>query len=81
MLGDEMIIMSTVDSTLFTLNPVGSVIWRAADGKTPLSRIVEEDVCAVFDVTTEQAWIDTEEFIAKLVEHGILHLYDHPVLQ
>jgi hypothetical protein len=65
MLGDEMIIMSTVDSTLFTLNPVGTVIWRAADGKTPLSHIVEEEVCAVFDVTTEQAWIDTEEFVAS----------------
>ena len=78
-LGDEMIIMSTVDSTLFTLNPVGTVIWQAADGQTPLARIVEERVCTIFDVTTEQAWIDTEEFIARLAEYGILHLSDHPV--
>ena len=80
-LGDEMIIMSTVDSTLLSLNPTGTVIWQAADGKTPLSRIVEEKVCAEFDVTTEQAWTDTEEFVARLVEHGILHLSDHPVAQ
>jgi hypothetical protein len=80
-LGDEMIIMSTVDSTLYSLNPTGTVIWQAADGKTPLSRIVEEKVCAEFDVTTEQAWRDTEEFVSTLVEHGILHLSDHPVAQ
>jgi hypothetical protein len=80
-LGDEMIIMSTVDSTLYSLNPTGTVIWQAADGKTPLSRIVEERLCEVFDVTTEQAWIDTEEFVAKLAEHGILHLSDQPVVQ
>jgi len=28
-LGDEMIIMSARDSTLFTLNDVGAVIWEA----------------------------------------------------
>ncbi len=33
-------IMSTVDSTFFTLNPVATVIWQAADGRTPLSEIV-----------------------------------------
>lgn len=80
-LGDEMIIMSTVDSTLFSLNPTGTVIWQAADGKTPLSRIVEEKVCAEFDVMAEQAWIDTEEFVVRLAEHGILHLSDKPVVQ
>ena len=81
LLGDEMIIMSTVDSTLFSLNPTGTMIWQAADGKTPLSRIVEEKVCAEFDVTAEQARIDAEEFIARLAEHGILHLSDEPVAQ
>ena len=40
MLGGEMMIMSAVDSTFFTLNPVASVIWQAADGCTPLSEIV-----------------------------------------
>ena len=39
-LGDEMIIMSALNSTLFTLNPVATVIWQAADGRTPLSEIV-----------------------------------------
>jgi hypothetical protein len=80
-LGDEMIIMSTADSTLFSLNPTGTVIWQAADGKTPLSRIVEEIVCKVFDVTAEQALIDTEVFVARLAEHGIFHFSDQPITQ
>lgn len=40
-LGDEMLIMSAADSTLFSLNPVATCIWQAADGLTPLSEIVE----------------------------------------
>jgi hypothetical protein len=79
MLGDESIIMSSVDSTLFALNPTGTVIWEAADGTTPLSRILEEKVCAEFDVTFEQASIDAKEFIDKLAEHGILLVSDLPI--
>jgi hypothetical protein len=81
MLGDEAIIMSTVDSTLFTLSPTGTVIWEAADGQTPLSRIVEERVCRQFNVTVEQARVDAEEFVAKLVEHGLLIVSGEPIAQ
>ena len=31
-LGGEMMIMSALDSTFFTLNEVATVIWQAADG-------------------------------------------------
>ena len=55
MLGGEMMIMSAVDSTFFTLNPVASVIWQAADGRTPLSEIVATKVCEEFDVEREAA--------------------------
>jgi Coenzyme PQQ synthesis protein D (PqqD) len=46
LLGGEMMVMSAVDSTFFTLNPVATVIWQAADGRTPLSNIVAHRVCA-----------------------------------
>ena len=49
MLGGEMMIMSAVDSTFFTLNPVATVIWQAADGRTQLSEIVEQQVCSEFE--------------------------------
>ena len=61
-IGDETIIMSTLDSTIFMLNPTGTAIWKHADGNTPLSRIVEEMVCAEFDVPVEQAAADAQQF-------------------
>ena len=78
-LGDEMIIMSARDSTLFSLNDVGLVIWQAADGRTPLEEIVNAKVCAAFDVTPEQALKDAESFVRELAEHGILILSENPL--
>ncbi len=78
-LGDETIIMSTADSTIFMLNPTGSVIWQAADGTTPLSCIVEEQVCTQFDVIGEQAFADARDFVDELAEHGILVVSDQPI--
>ncbi len=80
-LGDETIIMSTLDSTIFMLNPTGTAIWQAADGSTPLSRIIEDKVCAEFDVPVEQASADAQRFIDELAEHGILVVSDHPIPQ
>lgn len=80
-LGDETIIMSTLDSTIFMLNPTGTAIWQAADGNTPLSRIIEEKVCAEFDVPVEQASFDARQFIEELAGHGILVVSDHPIPQ
>ena len=62
-IGDDTIIMSTLDSTVFMLNSVGTAIWNAADGVTPLSQIVEETVCSEFDVSNEQALADAKEFV------------------
>ena len=78
-LGEDTIIMSTLDSTVFLLNAVGTAIWNAADGKTPLSQIVHDHVCSEFDVVDNEAYADATEFVAQLAEHGILHLSDAPV--
>src|ERR1035438_4969396 len=63
LLGDEMMVMSTADSTFFTLNEVASVIWQAADGSTPLSEIVVGKICQEFDVDQEQAQRGAERFV------------------
>jgi hypothetical protein len=78
-LGDEMVIMSAVDSSLFTLNSVATVIWQAADGSTPLSEIVRQRVCAEFDVALDVACQDAEEFVLALAGHGILFVSDQPI--
>jgi hypothetical protein len=78
-LDGEMMIMSARDSTLFTLNPIGTVIWQSADGKTPLETIVDEKICAEFDVDREDAMKDAEGFVKELAEHGILVVSQVPV--
>jgi hypothetical protein len=78
-LGDEMIIMSARDSTLFTLDDVGLAIWQAADGRTALEEIVKEKVCAQFDVTPEEALKDAESFVRELAGHGILIVSETPL--
>ena len=50
MLGGEMMIMSAVDSTFFTLNEVATLIWQSADGQTPLSEIVEQKICQEYQI-------------------------------
>jgi hypothetical protein len=80
-LGDEMVIMSAVDSTLYTLNPVATAIWEAADGRTPLSEIVEAAVCSEFDVQPEIAYADAEVLVNDLAHHGILLVSDQPITE
>ena len=80
-LGEDTVIMSALDSTVFMLNSVGTAIWNAADGATPLSRIVKERVCSEFEVNDEEAFADAKEFVNELAEHGILSISDTPVPQ
>jgi len=81
MLGGEMMIMSALDSTLFSLNETASAIWQAADGSTPLAEIVERVVCTEFDVAPEEALQDAESFVRELAAHGILLVSDRPIAQ
>jgi hypothetical protein len=78
MLDGEMIIMSTRDSTLFTLDEVATEIWQNADGRKPLSEIVRDRVCAKFKVEPEVAYADAEDFCRRLAEHGVLLLSNRP---
>lgn len=79
-LDGETMIMSAKDSTLFTLNPMGTVIWQAADGKTTLAEIVEKKICTEFEVGREEAMNDAEQFVNSLAGHGILLVADSPIV-
>jgi hypothetical protein len=80
-LGDETMVMSATNSTLFTLNEVASVIWEAADGVTPLDEIVANKICSQYDVPPEVAMKDAEALVESLAEHGILLLSDLPLAE
>jgi hypothetical protein len=78
LLGDEMFIMLAVDSKLFSLNRTATVIWLAADGKTPLAEIVRTRVCPGRKVDPNVAYKDAAEFVEALAQQGLLSISDHP---
>jgi hypothetical protein len=79
MLGEEMLLMSGQGSTLFTLNPTATILWQAADGVTPLEKIVERRICSEFEVKSEEAMRDAEALAADLAKHGILLISEEPI--
>jgi hypothetical protein len=73
----EAVILLADDSTLNTLNPVGTLIWESADGVTPVSALVRR-VCVEFDVEAAQAERDVSVFIDKLQQRGLLEILATP---
>jgi Coenzyme PQQ synthesis protein D (PqqD) len=78
LLGGEMMVMSAADSTFFTLNPVATAIWQAADGLSPLSEIAADHVCTEFEADSATAYRDVERFVDELSHYGILMVSDQP---
>jgi hypothetical protein len=79
MVGDEMMVMSVRDSTLFVLNGTAAILWEAADGVTPLEHIVEQRISATFDVDPAVALADAEELVEQLAGHGLLMVSGEPM--
>jgi hypothetical protein len=73
----EAVIVSPEDSTLHTLNAVGTVIWEAADGRTALAAIVAR-VCEAFEVDAAIAARDTAAFVDSLTQRGLLTVLEAP---
>jgi Coenzyme PQQ synthesis protein D (PqqD) len=80
-LAGEVIIMSAADSTLFSLNETATVIWQSADGRTPLSEIVELRICSEFDVEPQEAYRDALELVENLAGYGVLFVSDKPIFE
>ena len=80
-MGNETMVMSATDSTLFTLDEVATAIWESADGATLLEEIVKKKVCAQYDVSLEVALKDAEILVEQLAGHGLLLLSDRPIVQ
>lgn len=79
MIGDELMIMFARDSSLFSLNETAALLWQAADGRTPLSDIVERQICVVFDVDPATALQDAQVLVTELAERGILRVTEQPL--
>jgi hypothetical protein len=79
-LDGEMMIMSSRDSTLFTLNKTATILWQSADGATPLDEIVEHRICSEFKVEPAEALQDAETLARELASHEILQISEEPIL-
>lgn len=79
MIGDELMIMSGKNSSLFSLNETAAMLWQAADGITPLDDIVEQKLCAEFDIDVATAMRDAEEMVLQLSQFGILQVSEQPL--
>lgn len=77
-IGDELMIMSARDSSLFSLNETAALLWEAADGRTPLREIVEQRLCSEFAVEFDVALADAEAVVQELAGHGILKVSGEP---
>jgi hypothetical protein len=73
----QAVILCPDDSTLNTLNAIGTLIWQAADGQTPLSAMVAR-ICAEFDVEPARAERDARAFIDELSRRGLLTVSEFP---
>ena len=78
-LDGEMVILSAEDSGLFVLNEVGTALWEAADGQTPLSRIIDGVICSSYDVDAATVLADALEFIEALGRHRVLWVSGEPI--
>jgi len=74
-----LLVMSPVDSTFLTLNEVAAEIWRAADGMTRLDHIVDDRICAAFDIDPALARRDAVEFVDELYRLGLLRVSPEPL--
>ena len=80
-LDGEMMIMSGRDSTLFTLNKTATILWQSADGATPLEQIVQQKICAEFQVEPGEALRDAETLARDLASHGVLQISEEPIVR
>ena len=78
-LATETVILKADDSGLYVLNEVGTLLWGAADGVTPLATIVERLICPRFEVDVASACDDAVEFVRALGDHAILTVSDRPI--
>ncbi len=69
--GREFVLVNEKSGEYHTFNYVGSVIWDAILQSKPTSEIVKI-LCEQFDVDVEKALLETQQFIDKLQQQGLL---------
>jgi len=66
-IGDEAVLLSAEDSSVHSLDAVGTRIWELCDGEKTVSEIIDQ-VVSEFEVDRETAEKDVVEFIEELMQ-------------
>ena len=71
--GDRAVLLDEAGSTLFTLNPVGSLVWHELDGARDASELAAALV-GRFDGAVEIAQLeaDISDFLAEMMGEGLI---------
>jgi hypothetical protein len=82
-IADETIVVPVVGGVgdldaIFTMNEVGSYIWRLTEQPTTVRAIVEA-IGRAFDVPADRAERDVVEFLGTLAEAGLIQPLGNPV--
>lgn len=67
----EILLMNSASGELYTLNPLGHVIWEQIVNKDTLGRIIEI-VSDKYDVLPEQVFEDVVNFLRELETNGFI---------
>ena len=84
-LGGEAVLLDPTIGCSYTLNAVGTLIWKSLDGQqTPES--IAQLICNSYDVDYEQAVQDVEAIIGDLQHNNLLYVqqaspYPDPIAQ
>ena len=78
-LGGEMVVMVADAARLLTLNESASLLFQAADGRTPLRAIVADRICGEFEVNFERAYADALRCVEGLAAAGVLRTGPAPL--
>ena len=77
-LAGEALIVTPADSRIYNLNSVATCIWQAADGQSRLTQIVEERICAEFDIDRDTALADALAFVDDFCARKLLLKSESP---
>ena len=77
-LDGEAVIVHSRTRRLHVLDEVGTFIWEAFEPGDQTVRSVIGAVCAEFDVDTETAERDVQDFLATLTDESLVQLVDAP---
>lgn len=75
---DELVIITTkdeisdIDSSIYTLNPTGKVVWDKLDGKLSLEEIIRQ-LTEEYNAPDGAVEADVRKLISELLEKSLIH--------